>query len=157
MPYHQGVDLSGGLLPGDAMHALECLPVAVGLVDAGGLIRYVNPAAEKLYGFRAEEVVGQSALALSVAPSDAEQAADLLTRLQQGESWTGRFPVAGPDGSRFTAWHAVVPLVDERARPEGLLTVSANADEWDQREYALRQAETVALEANLLVRPRWSR
>lgn len=151
LPYHQGVDPSGGLLPGDALHALERLPVAVGLVDADGLVRYVNPAAEKLYGFRAEEVVGQSALAVSVAPSDTEQAADLLARLQQGQSWTGRFPVARADGARFTAWHAVVPLVDERGQPEGLLTVSANAEEWEQRDVALRRAETVAEEVNLLV------
>ncbi|MBW3557187.1 MAG: PAS domain-containing protein, partial [Actinobacteria bacterium] len=107
------MDPKGGVLPVDALNALERLPVAVALVDPEGLVRYVNPAAERLYGFRTEEIVGQSALAFSVAPSDTARAADLMARLQQGESWSGRFPVTRPDGTRFTAWHAVVPLLDE--------------------------------------------
>ncbi len=133
------------------MDALDRLPVAVGLIDASGLVRYVNPAAERLYGFRAEEVVGQSPLALSVAPSDTAQAADLMARLQQGESWSGRFPVTRTDGTRFTAWHAVVPLLDERGQPDGMLTVSADAAELEHHDPLLREAETVAEEANLLV------
>ncbi|MBW3614825.1 MAG: SpoIIE family protein phosphatase [Actinobacteria bacterium] len=141
----------GGVLPVDALDALERLPVAVGLVDAQGLICYVNPAAERLYGFRAEDVVGQSALAWAVAPSDTAQAADLLAKLQEGQSWSGRFPITRPDGTRFTAWHAVVPLLDEQGQPAGIVTVSADDAEWKHEEPPLREAVVVAEEANLLV------
>ncbi|MBW3557337.1 MAG: SpoIIE family protein phosphatase, partial [Actinobacteria bacterium] len=55
------------------------------------------------------------------------------------------------DGTRFTAWHAVVPLLDEQGRPAGILTASADAAEWEHDGPPAREAVVAAEEANLLV------
>ncbi len=149
--YHSGVNLSGGLLPVDALAALDQLPVAVQLIDVEGRIRYANPSAEKLFGFCAHDVVGRRALAFNVAPSDTSRAADVLGQLQQGQAWSGRFPANRADGTRFCAWHAVVPLLDEAGAVAGMLAVSTDAAEGGRDGPLLREAETVAEEANLLV------
>lgn len=99
----EGAELSG---------VLKHLPVGVALVDSAGAIRYVNPKAEELYGWRAEEVVGKSAFALSVSPRESAAAADLVARLQMGEPWYGRLPLLRKDGSHVQAWMSVVSLPD---------------------------------------------
>jgi len=104
------VDPTGRFGSDDLLAALAHLPIALGIIDAGGAIRYVNAAAEALYGWRADDVVGKSALALGVAPSDTTAAADLLAKLQLGETWSGRFAVLRSDGRRLPAWMSVVSL-----------------------------------------------
>jgi PAS domain S-box-containing protein len=138
----------------DVAAALAHLPVAVGIIDAGGSIRYVNAAAEALYGWRADDVVGRSALALGVAPSDSSAAADLLSRLQLGETWRGRFALLRSDGRRLPAWMSVVSLpVPEGADEEpSLLVVAIDADDLEgDPDQDQRLAEDRADEANLLL------
>jgi PAS domain S-box-containing protein len=133
--------------------ALHHLPVAVGLVDERGAIRYVNAAAERLYGFRAGDVLGQSALALGVAPSETAAAADLLSRLQLGETWRGRFPLRRSDGSRVPAWVAVAPLPVDGSGEEPWLLVAAieDRDLLEDDDARQRAAEDRAEDANLLL------
>jgi PAS domain S-box-containing protein len=142
-------------MPADAGAALEQLPLAVALIDAGGAVRYLNPAAEALYGWSAGEVVGKSALALGVAPSDTSAAVSLLSRLGAGETWTGRFPITRRDGTRVEAWLTVVavPDADGGAEPS-LLAVAADvlAFHLDAEPEPTRvAAEIRAEEANLLL------
>jgi PAS domain S-box-containing protein len=148
---------TGRPLPDDVVEALTHLPVAVGVIDPAGAIRYVNRAAEELYGWRADEVVGKSALALGVAPSETAAAADLLSKLQLGETWRGRFPVLRSDGRRRPAWMAVVslPALDGDQSPDepgALLVVAVDGDDLREDPAADRQAaESRAEDANLLV------
>jgi PAS domain S-box-containing protein len=134
--------------------ALHHLPLAVGVVDAAGAIRYVNRAAERLYRFRAEDVIGKSALALGVAPSDTAAAADLLSRLQLGETWRGRFPLRRADGSRVPAWVSVasMPVADDPdAEPWLVVTAIEDVDLFEGGDTVQRAAEDRAEDANLLL------
>jgi two-component system sensor kinase FixL len=51
---------------------LDAAPSAIVVVDSGGTIVEFNPAAERLWGYAADEVIGQSGLSL-VAPQDHER------------------------------------------------------------------------------------
>lgn len=145
---------AGRGMPDGVVDALAHLPVAVGMIDANGRIRYVNAAAERLYGWRADDVVGRSAVALGVAPSDSAAAAQLLASLQLGETWRGRFALLRSDGRRLPAWMSVVSLpVPEGADHEpGLLVVAIDADDLEgDRTEDERLAQEQADEANVLL------
>jgi PAS domain S-box-containing protein len=145
---------AGRVVPEDVTEALAHLPVAVGIIGADGTIRYVNRAAEHLYGWRAEDVVGRSALALGVAPSDAAAAAELLASLHLGETWRGRFALLRSDGRRLPAWMSVVSLplpAGADCEPE-LLVVAIDADDLQrERTEDERAAQDQADEANVLL------
>jgi PAS domain S-box-containing protein len=146
------VDPTGPLAPAELRTALHHLPLAVGLVDGQGAVRYVNPEAERLYGFAAGEVIGQPALALGVAPSDTAAAAELLSTLSVGETWRGQFPLLRSDGSRLAAWVIVSSIaVLEDEEPWLAVLAIPVADLAEDPPEELRTAQARAEEANLLL------
>ncbi|MFI9722804.1 SpoIIE family protein phosphatase [Streptomyces sp. NPDC052396] len=78
---------------------LDVLSVAAVLLDQDGRIVLWSPQAETLFGWTAEEALGQYAARLLVAESDLELVLDLFaTVMGEGESWAGVFPVQHKDG-----------------------------------------------------------
>ncbi|WP_455353278.1 SpoIIE family protein phosphatase [Streptomyces sp. SYSU K217416] len=83
---------SGGLL--------DVLSVAAVLVDAEGRIDLWSPQAEDLFGYSAEEALGEFAVRLLVHEEHHEAVLDLFAQVMQGRgSWAGVFPVRHKDGS----------------------------------------------------------
>jgi PAS domain S-box-containing protein len=64
--------------------AFECSEDAIFVKDLSGIIRTWNQAAETLYGYREEEVIGRSALLL-VSSEQAHEEAEILSRTRNGE------------------------------------------------------------------------
>lgn len=141
------------MAPAELRIAFEHLPVAVALVDDEGHVVDANPAALALYGFALGDVVGKSALALGVAPSETAAAADLLAQIELDETWRGRFPLVRSDGSRVPAWVAVSPVRVAGGGDEPWLLVTAVAvdDLTEDRGASEQLADTRAEEANLLI------
>lgn len=136
----------------DVTAVLASLPVAIGIIDAQGAVRYANPRAESLYGWRVEDVLGRSALALGVAPTDTVAAADLLARVQLGESWQGRFPIVRGDAAQVPVWMSVVPLPATAGTEPELLVVAVDLSELGSAPDAgERAAVDRATDANLLL------
>ena len=81
-------------------------------IDLDGRIESWNPGAERLFGYRAGEIVGQSADQL-VPPDLLEQAARLLDRVRQGEPERQLETVrVTKDGSRVDVSLTVSPILD---------------------------------------------
>ncbi|WP_030340440.1 SpoIIE family protein phosphatase [Streptomyces sp. NRRL S-1022] len=79
---------------------MDLLGVAAVLLDADGRIDLWSPEAEDLFGYTAEEALGQYAAPLLVH----EQQWDLMIKLfggvmATGERWAGAFPIRHKDGS----------------------------------------------------------
>src|SRR5688572_10785667 len=104
---------------------LEALQQAVITTDASGTILHWSPAAETLYGWPMEEVLGRNVL--EVTPSDVSraQAGDIMNTLAAGEVWSGEFLVQRRDGKRFKASVTDVPLRDDVHGISGIVGVSA--------------------------------
>ncbi len=64
---------------------IETTPDALITIDEAGLIRIFNPAAERIFGFRAEEVIGQNVRCLMPAPYREEHDGYLRRYLETGE------------------------------------------------------------------------
>jgi PAS domain S-box-containing protein len=123
----------------------ELLPAIVRSSDVailgttiGGLVTTWNPAAEKIYGYRAEEMVGQSLTILSPAERIGE-IEETLGRIGRGEPAVHRETVRRrKDGSTFPVSVTASPIHDDEGR---LIGVSAIARDVTEQEQARAAAE----------------
>lgn len=125
----------------------ESLSDAVLFVDRERRIRFWNRAAEALYGWTAEEVMGRSAIELfrSEVPGSSRDAA-LATINTQGE-WHGECIQSTKDGRRITVWSASSLCHDREGRFIGYVAV--NRDISLQKAHEIRIQES-ARRASLL-------
>ncbi len=94
---------------------LDLLGVAAVLLDAEGRIVLWSPQAEDLYGYPAEEALGEFAAQLLVK----EQHWDLVLKefaevMETGKSWGGTFPVRHKDGTARMVELRNMRLLDDR-------------------------------------------
>jgi len=111
---------------------LDAVEQAVIATDLNGAIRYWNRFAERLYGWRADEVTGRNIL--EVTPVDAARAAEIMTRLGRGESWSGEIELRRRDGSSFPAHVTDSPILDASGALVGVVGVSMDVSERRQAE-----------------------
>ncbi|MCG8308846.1 MAG: PAS domain S-box protein [Cytophagales bacterium] len=80
-------------------------------LDAPGpTIIYVNPAFEKMTGWKRSEVIGMTPRILQGAKTDYKIFRDLRDRLSKGEIWSGRTVNYKKDGSEFYMEWSIVPI-----------------------------------------------
>ena len=139
-----GLPAPADLSPAYLAQLLDAVEQAVIATDAAGAIVYWNRCAERLYGWRAEEVLGRNVVEVVPAEMSREQAAELMERLRQGERWEGEFPVRRRDGSRFHAWVSDVPLRGSDGEVAGVVGVSSDLTTRVQAQEALGRAEEEA-------------
>ena len=98
---HEGIESAGELTAGVAAglsesgfeHAvLDALPQAVVVTSPNGEVVLWNRAAEVLYGWDEEEVIGCRVVDVLVPLLDREVAQQVMTTVLAGETWSGDFP-----------------------------------------------------------------
>ena len=104
---------------------LASLGNAVIATDAAGTIRFWNRAAEQLYGWTAEEVMGRDITA--VTPTSEQEAHAIMESLGRGERWHGAFSVRRKDGTTFLADVTDTPVFDDQNMLIGIVGVSSDA------------------------------
>ncbi|HEX8559503.1 MAG TPA: ATP-binding protein [Pyrinomonadaceae bacterium] len=122
-------------------HILDAVEQAVIATDLEGRVTYWNRHAERLYGWAAEEVVGRNVLELTPADADASRAAEIMSRLAAGETWSGEFNLRRRDGSVFPAHVTDTPIHDAGGNLVGVVGVAADITERRRGEAAVRDAE----------------
>ena len=88
-----------------ADEVLDALGHAVIATDTRGTVLSWNPAAEQLYGWPATDAVGRDITEVTVPEPSREAAAEIMTALREGRSWSGGFPVRNRSG---VVLHALV-------------------------------------------------
>jgi len=112
-----------------------------------GLLRYVNPAAARMFGYEPEEVIDRLGPLDVVAPEDREQVAENIRKRLIGEVLSVRYTIQGlrKDGSRFPC-EVLGTRVEYRGRPAILGTIIDLTDRVRAEEAIRRQAaQTEAL------------
>lgn len=122
-------------------HLLDVIGQAVIATDLRGGIIYWNHFAEKLYGWSSEEAFGRDILEMMAPPASKEKAAEIMSALEQGKTWTGEFPVRRRDGTTFTAMVTDSPVYDGEGRIIGIIGVSFDLTERKRAEEALKRSE----------------
>ena len=120
--------------------AIEQSAEAVILMDAGGLIEYVNPAFEATTGRTQSEVRGLNWARLNSAEA-VELAPDLLQALESGSGWRGTLQGVRKNGSDYVEQVTLSPMRDAEEHLTGFVAVSRDISEQVRTQERLRQAQ----------------
>jgi PAS domain S-box-containing protein len=120
---------------------LNAVQQAVVATDPEGIVIFWNKFAELLYGWSAEEAVGRKIQELTPSPFLREHGAEITERGEAGGAWTGEFLVQGKSGKAFPALLTSSPVLDERGRVLGFVTVSIDLTERRNLEEQFRQSQ----------------
>jgi PAS domain S-box-containing protein len=128
---------------------LDSISDAVTVATPDGKLVYANAAAERLFGFRAADVVGQDGRQTIAAPEASEDADRIHECILKGERYSGRLTMSRRDGTTFVAHLTAGPAHDEHGVLAAIVGVISDETERanlerDARTRAL-QAETLAL------------
>jgi PAS domain S-box-containing protein len=126
---------------------LSAVEQAVIATDLQGTIVYWNSFAEQLYGWSAAEALGANVLDITPADVMLEQAAEIMSRLRTGKSWSGEFLVCRKDGAVFPAMITDSPIFSDEGELVGMVGVSVDISQRKQSEAereALHQSERSA-------------
>ncbi|WP_375444788.1 PAS domain S-box protein [uncultured Fibrella sp.] len=110
--------------------------------DTHNVVTSWNVGAQKLFGYTAEEAIGQSA-AFIYTPEDRAAGVpekEAQTAQQQGQAADERYQVR-KDGSRFFVSGVQSPLYDMQQRLLGYVTVARDLTQRQQMEEELREAD----------------
>jgi PAS domain S-box-containing protein len=122
---------------------LDSQEVAIISKSLDGVIQSWNPGAERIYGYTAQEAVGQS-LAIIIPPESRNELAEIVERLTRGESVRTYESVrVRKDGSRFDASISVAPIRDEHEQIVGAVAIARDVSDRKrlERELQTRLAE----------------
>ncbi|PKW05619.1 PAS domain S-box-containing protein [Streptomyces sp. 1222.5] len=93
---------------------LDVLSVAAVALDTRGRVVFWTPQAEDLFGYTAEEALGENATRLLVRPEHLQAVSSLFTEvLETGRGWAGAFPVRHKDGSTRLTEFRTMRLLDD--------------------------------------------
>jgi two-component system, cell cycle sensor histidine kinase and response regulator CckA len=125
---------------------LLTVPHAVIVTDARGVVQRWNPAATTLYGWTADEAVGQPIGALRLADVPEDVGRQILQSMFEGKSWVGEFVGRRRDGTMFPVFTSNTPQVGPEGRVIGVIGVATDLTEQKradaERERLRRRSET---------------
>ena len=112
-------------------------PLAIIRIDRGGIVRSWNAAAERLYGWKAEEVVGKP------SPLDTGlEFTHILAPVLEGESFQGIEVVRQTrDGRQIDVSISAAPIYDSAGNVVAAIAVHEDIQGRKQAEAALRQSQ----------------
>src|SRR5215207_2346855 len=102
---------------------LDAIAAAVVATDTAGMILYFNAAAEQLYGYSREAMLGANVMQLLVEPVDEVPAAVIMETVLAGERWSGPFRVRRHGGSNVVVRVTDTPIT-EQGRVVGVIGVA---------------------------------
>ena len=124
---------------------LDAVGQAIIATDLQGRIIYWNRAAEELYGWSTEEVMGRPIVEVTPSEELLERAEEIMSELRAGRSWSGKFVVQRKGGSTFPAMVTDSPVYDEQGTLVGIIGVSTDLTELKKAEETRRSEERFRL------------
>ncbi len=125
----------------ETFHAVvQASPIAITAVDLSGRVIIWNAAAERTFGWMADEVMG--GMLPHVPPDEAESSQALSERALRGERVASiETKRLRRDGSLVEVDIAEAPILDSEGAVVGILTLSNDITERRRAEIALRESE----------------
>lgn len=111
---------------------------AVIVTDPQGRIIYWNKAAEKLYGWTAQEVHERPIYEITVPEMSQAQAQEIMSSLAAGQTWSGEFICQRKDKSRFPAHVTDVAFTNDQNELIGIIGISYDLSERKAHEQQLK-------------------
>lgn len=109
--------------------------------DLDGKITYWNKFAEKLYGWRAEEVLGKQANDIVVSPAGRARTSEIRNQIDQTGYWEGELEFQRKDGTIIPIHATSALLKDGTGKAIGRVGISTDITERKLVEIALHDSE----------------
>ena len=91
---------------------LDAIAAAVVATDTAGKVFYFNAAAERMYGYTRDEMLGGNVMRLLVEPVDKIPAEEIMATVLAGNRWSGHFRVRRKGGATMVVRVTDTPIVD---------------------------------------------
>jgi PAS domain S-box-containing protein len=137
---------------------LDSVGEAVAAATPDGRLLYINPAAERLLGWRSAEVIGRRGREVFFPVDGSSERERIFDAVAEKGAYSGLCNLSRRDGSRFLARVTATRALDEQGATVGLVVVISDQTERDQLDSDARrrelQAETLALLGTQALRQR---
>lgn len=97
---------------------------AIIATDAMGMVVYWGDGAERMFGWKRDEVMGKPIVDITPSELSRDQAESILETLREGHPWSGEFQVRGKAGNRFEARVTDIPVHDKSGTLIGIVGIS---------------------------------
>jgi PAS domain S-box-containing protein len=115
---------------------------AICLIDLQFAITHWNASAERIYGWRTDEVLGRNFRDLFFTTHEGRFDTAFALTLAHGE-WHGEFPMAGADGRSLVVESSWSLVNDAQGRPKSILCINADVTSRRQLELELQRAQRI--------------
>jgi PAS domain S-box-containing protein len=112
-------------------------------VDARGIVLYWNKHAEQMYGWSAQEAVGQPVTELILPAAAAAAGRELVDELQPGETHGSDYWVTRRDGTQFPVFATSTPAVDDDGHTVAMITVATDITDRKRVEDQARRLSAI--------------
>jgi two-component system cell cycle sensor histidine kinase/response regulator CckA len=109
--------------------AIEQMVEMLIITDIDGIIRYCNPAFEKITGYSKEETIGQNPSFLQSGKHSGEFYEQLWSTIKQGNVWKGRLINKRKNGSYYYQDSTISPIRDASGDMFGFVSLNLDATE----------------------------
>lgn len=116
---------------------------AVIVAEIDGSIADWNPAAERTFGYRREEVLGRPLWFLHLASGGEERVSEAERTLRQEGRWSGELRVTREDGAERVVDAVIVTHRDDAGRPTCLIAVHRDVTDRRRSDDALRRRDAI--------------
>lgn len=114
---------------------------SVVITDRNGTILFVNPAFERITGYRREEAIGKNPRILKSGRQPQEFYQQLWQTILSGRSWAGRFENRRKDGSIFVEQCTISPVFNQDSEIEYFVAVKRDITQELALSEQVRQAQ----------------
>ena len=129
--------------------AVEQAGESIVVTDADGAIRYVNPAFERVTGYRRNEVLGKNPRILKSGRQPDDFYRELWDALTRGQTWRGSFVNRRKDGTLFEEEAVISPVRDASGGVVNYVAVKRDVTEERRREEQIRRSQRMEAVAKL--------
>lgn len=121
--------------------AIEQSDESIIITDPSGVVQYVNPAFERISGFKKEEICGQTPSILKSGKQDEAFYSNLWTTLLAGHTFKSRIINKRKDGSLFTEDASISPVFNPEGHIVNFVAVKRDITAHIQLEAQFHQAQ----------------
>jgi two-component system NtrC family sensor kinase len=121
--------------------AVEQALTLVVITDVNGIIQYVNPAFERITGYPAHEVIGQTPRILNSGMQPPEVYAQLWAEITAGGTFIREMTNRRKDGGEYVQRSTIFPIVGEDGRVERYMGLGQDVTQERLLERQLRQSQ----------------
>ena len=129
--------------------AVEQAGESIVVTDTDGTIRYVNPAFERVSGYRREEVLGKNPRVLKSGRQSEAFYRELWDGLSRGQTWRGYFVNRRKDGTLFEEEAVISPVRDASGGVVNYVAVKRDVTEERRKEEQVRRSQRMEAVAKL--------